>query len=159
MDKATDTESAWEKAVRKVARRERSSYEIRAYLSLQGFTPETIESTLTRLRAVKYLDDHRLAEDLICRLGHRGKGLTYIQNRLEVKGLAIPDEQVLKLLAASTGKSDIERASELLRRRYPNLALDPHLKKRAASFLIRRGFDPGIALRASGVELEEDSGA
>lgn len=125
--------TAWESALHLIGYRAQSEWEIRTKLKRKGYEEDEIEKTVSLLYRYQYLDDGALAEDIFSR--YRSSllyGDRYIQGKLHARGLAID--------CHLTEEEEREKAAEALRirlRTSPDLLED---YRRAAGFLLRRGF-------------------
>ena len=67
--------SAYQRALRRLARRDHSVAELRRALAARGHEPDEVEAALERLRRERYLDDAGFAERFArSRLAHQGHG-------------------------------------------------------------------------------------
>jgi regulatory protein len=148
MDSDSPENQAFQAALRKLTRREQSTLEVRTFLRRREFPESAIEFALGRLKELRYLDDRRYAEALTRAVAARGKGPRAIQAKLRSKGVALTAEEITELVEAAQGKGDLERAREIVERRYPDFQSDASEAKRAYDALIRRGFSFEIARRA-----------
>ena len=74
-------QSAYQRALRRLARRDHSVEELRRALAARGHAPEEIEAAIDRLRHERYLDDQGFAERFArSRLAHQGHGRALIRH-------------------------------------------------------------------------------
>ncbi|MGH8031727.1 MAG: regulatory protein RecX [Luteimonas sp.] len=134
-----------QRALGLLARREHSRKELAAKLTAKGVAADEADQAVRRMTAEGWQDDRRFAASLArLRMAH---GYGPIRIRAELGSHRL-DEQViafaLKTLDAA-GEGDWPAiARDLVRRRYGKavaVAADPRLRRKAADFLIRRGFD------------------
>lgn len=149
MENTTPIESAWNEALRKLSRRERTSQEIREFLESRRYEMEVIQQTITLLVEKRYLDDRRYAEAFTRLQGSRGKGPNVIRRKLKLKGLDLSDLEISEIIEAAQGKTELERAREIVERRYPEFREDLRIAQKAYQALIRRGFSFSIAREAT----------
>lgn len=132
--------TAWESALHLIGYRAQSEWEIRTKLKRKGYEAEDIEKTVSLLYRYQYLDDEALAEEIFLRYqSSLLYGDRYIQGKLHARGLTI-DRHL-------TEEEERGKAAEALRirlRTVPGLLED---YRRAAGFLLRRGFSQ-TAVRA-----------
>jgi regulatory protein len=150
IDPAARLQHALDLAFRYLNRRDRTVLEMRRYLEGKRVEPATIEEALASLHEQGYLDDARFARrfaDDKRELDHWGADR--IERRLATLGIG------RDVLDATLGVADrdgeLAAALELLRRRFPGLADDPHDRRRAFGVLVRKGYDvelAGDAIRA-----------
>ena len=88
-------------AFRALARRARSEAEIAALLAARGASATLIHRVLGRLRALGYIDDDKLAAELVERWQERGFGSLRIQ--AELRRLEI-DEAIVERMTPDTSE-------------------------------------------------------
>ena len=127
--------------------RPRTVKEARSRLRGKGFSPEVVEEVISLALEEKLLDDELFArlyaED---RATRRPRAKSLIQRELARKG--IPPDVARRALDRALGDvGDRELARDALARRLPALKGLPRevALRRAFSYLLRRGFPPGIA--------------
>ncbi|MGN0955015.1 regulatory protein RecX [Dialister sp.] len=142
--------SCYEAALHLLKYRGQSEMEMRRKLKERSYGEEDIEDTVDKLKHYGYVDDESLAEDVFRAFrSRRCYGNSYILQKMKARGLPcpyrIPEEEerdnAFRLLAA--------RAKTM-----PSLLTN---YRKAASFLLRRGFSSSVilsALREAGVEDE-----
>jgi len=74
-------------ALRLLARREHSEFELRRKLGARGFDADTIEQTLTECRRQNLVSDERFVEALVHQRRRRGYGPLRIRNDLRQRGI------------------------------------------------------------------------
>jgi regulatory protein len=149
-----DAAAAMEIAVRFLAARPRTRWELDRRLRLAGVEDSIVETTLERLAQLGYVDDAAFArwwgEQ---RDRHAPRGLRAIEAELRQHGVgrevieAYRAEHVEPERApedASLPGTEDERAHEALARHLKGRALpdDAKARQRIGMFLVRRGFDP-----------------
>jgi regulatory protein len=85
---ADDPAAALAAAVSALAQRDYCSGELALRLTAQGFAGEVVQTALTDLRARRYLDDERYAQQYVANHAERGQGPLRIQDDLQRIGLA-----------------------------------------------------------------------
>ncbi len=147
---AAKNRSCYEAALSLLKYKDNSEKELFRKLLDREYSEKEIEETLAKLRDVGYVDDETLADDLFEAYRQRGAyGDRYIHQKLKEKGLAT--EKHL------SPEEEQETAANLLRRK---AEITPALKenyKKAAAFLLRRGFTTdavSYAFRSIGEEAE-----
>lgn len=131
---------AWNRALRKLSRKERTSLEIRTDLKDQGYAEEVVEKILVKLILHRFIDDARYAESYSRLQGSGGKGPAVIRTKLRQKGLNLTIEEISRIVFEAQGRDELTRAIELIERRYPNFRNNRATAKKAYETLIRRGF-------------------
>jgi regulatory protein len=136
--------SAYQRALRRLARRDHSEAELRRALSERGHTPAEIEEALARLRTQRYVDDDAYAERFARgSLAHQGLGRKRIRQGLRQRGL--DREQVEAGLAAALKEVSEDEVLDKVARRYwrQHTRVEPARRlPRLWGFLLRRGFAP-----------------
>jgi regulatory protein len=139
-------------ALAQLNRRERSVAEIRGHLKRKGIGDEVAEATVHSLIADGYLDDARYALMYVHdKRELQGWGSERIRQELSRRGIdrALTETALAEHEAeAGEGRSELERALELLRRRFPTPPSERRERDRALGVLIRKGFDGELALDA-----------
>ena len=98
-----------------------------------------VDSVVTRLTADGWQDDSRFAESLVRARVSSGYGPLRIRAELATHGL---DRDAIVRALDSFDGDWAEIASDLVRRRFgPVASFDMPRRRKAADFLIRRGFD------------------
>jgi regulatory protein len=135
----------------------RTEHEIRQKLLRAGFEPDTVESALSRLRELGYVDDAAYAASFVrSRVGTRGYGPVRIRRELHQRGV---DRGIVDDAIRSNIVDDDEAgaAREQAAKRWPRLQSEADARKRRKKlfdFLLRRGFSFEVAAQA----VEEVSG-
>lgn len=144
---ADPAEEALAQAYRFLARRERTTLELRRHLEAGGVAPTLIDSTVAELREQGYLDDARFA-----RLFAQDKraleqwGSERIARALRERGL--DRDLVDAAVAAHDHEDELAQAVALLQRRCPEPPRDRRERDRALGILIRKGYESDLALDA-----------
>jgi regulatory protein len=132
-----------QRALGLLVRREHSRKELARKLIARGITPEDAAAAVTRVAAEGWQDDARFAASLARARVSGGYGPLRIQAELGTHGLG--EEVIAQAFAvlAEAGDDDWPgRALELVHRRFgADFANDLALRRKAADFLLRRGFD------------------
>ncbi len=141
--------SAYQRALRRLARRDHSEAELRRALAARGHSEEEIDEALARLRAQRYVDDETFAERFArSRLSHHGHGRTRIRQGLRQRGVG--QEQMEAGLTAALRDVSEDEALDRAARRYwrQHTRVEPARRlPRLWAFLLRRGFAPGHVKR------------
>jgi len=143
-------------ALNLLARRDHSSAELSRKLAARGFAAEEIDTAISRLHALAYLDDRRYAEQCAARAVREGKAVGQ-RLRLEFRRRGIPPEIAeAAMAAAGEGLDERETIRDLLLHRFAGF--DPATatqkeKRRLVGWFQRRGFSLSAifdALRMAG---------
>jgi regulatory protein len=128
-------------------RRERTEAELRGHLQARGVDAGAIDASIGTLRHQGYVDDERFA-----RLFTQDKreleewGSDRIRRALLDRG--VERELVEATLSQDPPAAELDRALELLRRRFPSPPADRRERERALGLLIRKGYDGELAIEA-----------
>lgn len=138
-------------ALRYLATRPRSVFEVRERLSKKGFSPVDIDKTIGSLTLAGYLDDTKFGRMLSAsRLRHKNWGLLKIRNELKMKGVSA--EIIEEVLGSDARESETGSAREALEKWSRRNRIKPPMDRvaagRAFRFLQSRGFSSGVALSA-----------
>jgi regulatory protein len=135
-------QSAYQRALGRLARRDHSVAELRRALGARGHDADEIEATLERLRRERYLDDAAFAERYArSRLAHHGQGRALIRHALRQRGVALAESEAG--MAKALAEVDERQVLEALARRYwrQHGRVEPERRlPRLWTFLVRRGF-------------------
>jgi len=139
-----------QRALGLLVRREHSRKELATKLAVRGVAREDAEAAIERMAAEGWQDDARFAASLARMRAGSGYGPVRIRAELGTHGL---DEAVIAqafAALAEAGEDDWRRqARDLVRRRFgEDFAQDLARRRKAADFLLRRGFD-GDTIRSA----------
>lgn len=141
--KTTKNEGPLATAVRLLARRDHSEYELRVKLKQRGFSMTEIDMALERIKNENYLDDERLKIHMIEKLIREQRaGLHAIVGKLRLMGLPVSTETVREYLSVET---EWELAQNLLEKQ--RIDFDPENYPRLVRILNNRGFSRPILNR------------
>ncbi|HXK11315.1 MAG TPA: regulatory protein RecX [Vicinamibacteria bacterium] len=134
--------TAYQRALRRLGRRDHSVAELRRALLDRGHGPDETEAAIERLRAERYLDDRGFAERFArSRMVHQGLGRARVRQGLVQRGVARTEAEAG--IAGALGEVDERAVLDGLARRYWRLhsSVDPVRRlPRLWAFLLRRGF-------------------
>ena len=132
------------KALNLLARRDYSYQEIFNKLSTRGFEADKIRAELQELITRNWIDDNRLAENLI-RAYQDYKGINWLKQKMQQRGLKkeIIEAAILNWQNSEDEKSDLKDLKQKIACKYKitnwnNLEWD--LKQKIFGFLARSGF-------------------
>jgi regulatory protein len=136
-------------ALRFLKFRPRSIAELKEKLGSKGFSSADIETTVLELTASGLLDDRAFTKSWINYRLARPFGFRRIIQELKAKGI---DQEIIEQakLEIDVNYSPQKVAQDLAQRRWQRLPdIDPlKKKKRVMDFLLRRGFEADIVLKA-----------
>ena len=128
------------RALRHLVRREHSRAELARKLAPHAASAAALEEVLDLLLSKRQQSDERYAEER-SRVLSRKYGAARIRHDLRAKGIA---EDILRSVSA---EGELERAREILQRKYRLPATTPQERARRARFLQGRGFATEVILR------------
>lgn len=135
--------SAFNRALKYLSFRIRSTKEISDYLSQKGFDEKTIAEIIVKLLDLKFLNDLEFGRMWInSRQKYNGKSKYVLKNELQLKGL---DKELINTLLGDA-QDDLKIAKQLFDKKkdkLKNLSKDEIFKK-MAGFLGRKGFSYDI---------------
>lgn len=140
-----------QRALGLLVRREHSRKELTRKLTARGVEADAAQSAVERMTAEGWQDDARFAELLVRSRAANGYGPLRIRAELGTHGL--DRDTVVAAMEAYDGDWTAN-ARDLARRRFPGRLDDRAIQRKAADFLLRRGFS-GDQVRAA-VRLDED---
>jgi regulatory protein len=142
-----DYRKALNDALRWLAGRDHSKYELGRKLSRRGAPPAVVDRVLRKCEDLGYLDDNRTAELLIGLLARKGYGFKRIRHELQLKGLG-GRSQILDACFAKYDEHEI--AARIFRKHAARFDREGDLKKRKEKiyrFLYGRGFSREVVLK------------
>ncbi len=133
-------------------RRDRTVSEVARHLERKSVGPELIQQTIRELSEQGVLDDSRFARLFVSDKRELEQwGSERIRRGLLSRGI---ERELAEASLACFGEADdgepseLERALELLRRRYPAPPEHPRERERALGVLLRKGYESELALDA-----------
>lgn len=134
-----------QRALGLLVRREHSRKELTRKLAARGVAGDEAQAAVARMTEAGWQSDKRFAEQLVRSRANAGQGPIRIRAELAMHGLGRD-----AVAAAMDGYDGdwAENARDLVRRRFPGGAEDLAVRRKAADFLVRRGFD-GDQIRAA----------
>ncbi len=141
----SNLEDALKRAYRFLDYRPRSEAEVRIKLTQLGYSQTTVETTMEKLRSLKFLDDEAFARGwALGRVQGRGFGPLRVERELQQKGVA---ETLISQIVQETfsRQGGIEVGKKLLERRFKDKNLgDVKVLRKAVAFLKRRGYQISV---------------
>lgn len=135
------------RALRHLVRREHSRAELARKLAPHAESGAALEALLDALSARKQLSDERYA-DVRTRQLARKYGTARIAHDLRSKGVS---DDAIAAATAAADASDLERATAILRRKFPVPAASREGRAKRARFLQSRGFSYDVIKSALGL--------
>jgi len=142
-------ENAYLTALRQLARRELSEAQLRLRLTRRGFTPDDIDSAVTRLRQDGSLDDARTAAAIArSQLSLKKRGERRVRREIEAAGIssALADRAVAEVYGDVD--ADALLAAAIDRRLGPRRLDDDREMARLYRYLVGQGFESDRAMAA-----------
>jgi regulatory protein len=149
-------ERCYAAAMRILAYRFNSVAELRRKLAVKEFDAPTIDATIAKLTAEKWLDDERFAEAFVRTRGRKRIGTLRIRRELGAAGV---DEEVAARAVARNSDPEAERAAlhalavkklAMLRRRAIE---DDVLRQKLSAYLARQGYEFSVVIDVVGEVL------
>lgn len=143
-----DPEQVADRIVRGLSRKSLSVAEVEVRLYTEGVAERDALEIVERFTRFGYLDDLRMAEQLVVSLRERKKlGRSSIQQELRAR--KIDPDAIASALDALDGDDEYRTALELARKRLPSLRSlsDEVAERRLTGFLARRGYSGGLVQR------------
>lgn len=134
------------RALRYLSMREHSRAELARKLALYADESDDVPALLDALEAAKFLSAERFSDSLVNRRQARF-GNQRIFAELRSHGL---DDDLIEAVKSGLIESEVQRASEVLLRKFPRPASDQQGRVKQMRFLQQRGFSGkaiGLALR------------
>lgn len=150
-----------QRALALLVRREHSRRELERKLLARGIERDTARTAVDQMAEAGWQDDGRFAALLARSRAVAGYGPLRIRVELESHGLdAEVIDDAFRELAEAGDDGWLEQACDQVRRRFPvppdeDTQAMWKRRRKAADFLVRRGFDMDTVRRASAFELEE----
>ncbi|MDR0182541.1 recombination regulator RecX [Lysobacter arvi] len=141
-----------QRALGLLARREHSRKELNRKLTSRGLDADEVQAAVDRLAGEGWQDDRRFAESLVRSRAASGYGPLRIRAELSTHGL--DGEAVARAMGTFEGDWS-ENARDLVRRRFGKTLDDLAQRRKAADFLIRRGFDGDTVRTATQFDFDD----
>ena len=127
----------------------RSRAQLAAVLARRGVPDDVAEAVLDRFEEVDLVDDAEFARQWV-QSRHTGRGLARRALTHELRHRGVDDETVRAAVGEIDDDAELEAARVLVRRRLPSTASDDPARRvrRLAGMLARKGYGPGVAMRA-----------
>jgi len=129
------------RALRLLARREHTPQELESKLSPHAGSSEELKGLLSGLKQKNQLSEERFAEDRARRLS-RKYGAARIRQDLKAKGVS---EELISRFSSS--ENEMQKAKEILERKYRTPAVTREEKAKRMRFLQSRGFSSEIIFK------------
>ena len=136
-----ENREAMNKAIKLLAVRAHSTFELRHKLRQKGFSAAATNFAISECLRLKFLDDRQFAEMYLQELQSRGYGSRRCRLAMQRKGIS--GELLDELGDHLSPEAETERAQTLLERKLHTLdrETDPRKKKeKAVRFMLARGF-------------------
>lgn len=141
-----------QRALGLLARREHSRKELNRKLTSRGLDAGEVEAAVDRLAGEGWQDDSRFAESLVRSRAASGYGPLRIRAELSTHGL---DGEAIAAAMGTFEGDWKENARDLVRRRFGKALDELAVRRKAADFLIRRGFDGDSVRAATRLDLDD----
>lgn len=145
--------TASQRALSLLVRREHSSKELARKLAARGVDRDEAQAAVDRMTAEGWQSNDRFAEQLVRSRASNGQGPLRIRAELSMHGL---DRDAVAAAFDAYDGDWIDNARDLVRRRFPGALDDRALQRKAAEFLVRRGFTGDQVRAATRYDPDED---
>lgn len=129
-----------ERALRLLARREHSRVELQRKLTPFSANPEELDTLLDELTNRRLLSEDRYAEER-SRVLSRRYGSARIAHDLKTRGVS---DEVVERTVAEARRTDLDRAREVWRKRFGEVARSREERAKQMRFLQSRGFSMDV---------------
>ncbi len=119
---------------------------IKDYLKKKGFTIQTIDKTISKLKDYTLIDDEKFARNYFETLSY-SKGKRAISLKLKQKGIS--NEIIQNILENINDNDEFEKARYLAEKFAKNRQNDTKNKQKCLAHLIYKGYDYSIAQKAT----------
>jgi regulatory protein len=148
MKNSNDTtfRNAMVSALRILARRDHSVVELAQKLDRRGYAQDTVQQVVAECSRMGYLNDPRVAGQLIDRMKRRGMGLRRIRHELQKRGME-GDRFEAQLLAGVSPPEERLLVRQVAEKKWKKLSGQPDSRNkmlRLQRFLRYRGFSDSI---------------
>jgi len=134
-----------ERALRLLARREHSRFELTRKLEQAGFAVDDIAPLLDEFEQKNWLSDRRFAESYVA--DHRARsGAVKLAYELKQRGI---DDAVIEKVLKDNRDSELERAREVWRKKFGTPPANAQEKATQMRFLRGRGFSSEVINRVT----------
>ena len=144
-------------ALRQLAMAPRTRAQLADVLARRGVPDAVAQALLDRFEDVDLIDDEQFSRMWV-HSRHTGRGLSRRALAHELRRRGVADETVQEAVDEISPDDELAAARELVRRRLPGMRGDDPLRRtrRLAGMLARKGYGPGLAMRAIREELAAD---
>lgn len=142
-----------QRALALLVRREHSRKELTRKLAARGVASDDAVAAVERMTAEGWQDDGRFAEQLVRSRANNGYGPLRVRAELSMHGL--DRDAIVAAMEGYDGDWDAN-ARDLVRRRFSGRLDDRDGRRKAADFLIRRGFTADQVRAATRIDPHDD---
>lgn len=142
-----------QRALALLVRREHSRKELARKLTARGIASDDAQTAVERMTAEGWQDDGRFAEQLVRSRANNGYGPLRVRAELSTHGL--DRDAIVTAMETYDGDWDAN-ARDLVRRRFAGRLDDREGQRKAADFLIRRGFTADQVRAATRIDPHDD---
>lgn len=142
-----------QRALSLLVRREHSRKELTRKLAARGVDRDEAQAAVDRMTAEGWQSNERFAEQLVRSRANNGQGPLRIRAELSTHGL---DREAVAAAFEAYDGDWTDNARDMVRRRFPGALDDRTLQRKAAEFLVRRGFTGDQVRAATRYDPDED---
>lgn len=151
--RAVREQTPTQRALGLLTRREHSRKELTRKLTSRGLEAGEVVAAVDRLAELGWQDDTRFAENLVRSRAATGYGPIRIRAELGTHGL---DREAVAVAMDSFEGDWAANARDLVRRRFGATLEDLAARRKAADFLLRRGFDSASVRAATRYDADDE---
>ncbi len=142
------TSSHYLDALKMLARRELSEFQVRQRLTRRGHDSGAIDIAIERLKSERAIDDRRVAEAIVrTQSARKGRGRLRVEREIAAAGISLAD--VRQSLDAMLGDEDLLIEAAIAKRLRGNTSVaDGAEFRRLCRYLVGQGFEPDRILQA-----------
>lgn len=142
-----------QRALSLLVRREHSRKELARKLTARGVDRDEAQAAVDRMTVEGWQSNDRFAEQLVRSRASNGQGPLRIRAELSTHGL---DRDAVAAAFDAYDGDWTDNARDLVRRRFPGALDDRALQRKAAEFLVRRGFTGDQVRAATRYDPDDD---
>lgn len=144
-------------ALRQLTAGPRTRAQLASAMARRGVPEHVAEAVLDRFEEVRLVDDDEFARQWV-QTRHIGRGLARRALAYELRQRGVEDGVVREAVDQVSSDDELAAARELVRRKLPSMRGDDPARRtrRLAGALARKGYGPGVAMRAIRAELGEE---
>ncbi len=133
------------RALRLLAMREHTRAELEKKLARHDPDPDALRQALDELQAKGFISEARVVESVLHSKSGR-LGARRVRQALQAKGVS---DDAMAQAMDQLRATELDRAREVWRKKFGQVATDPHARARQVRFLLTRGFAAEVVRRVT----------